>query len=199
MKTLIIFALSSLLIGFGAHGQGLCAQVFNVSSAKFDSIPRLNLKQQFVGEENGVFIETSSGMFGRGQRAQRIFMKTRYLTTEELKMTAATVGPSGKLISRFENSLDFIFIVNTTGEMHVYPLSSNQSGFTRLKHSSLAQGQPVLMAGEISLNRDGTIFSVSNKSGHYQPSSSHLNMFLKSYFSPEILARIKVVDESRRF
>ncbi len=42
-------------------------------------------------------------------------------------------------------------------------------------HSSFFAGMPVLFAGAIEFERDGTVSLLSNNSGHYHPSSRHLN------------------------
>lgn len=50
-------------------------------------------------------------------------------------------------------------------------------------HSSFVRGKEVYFAGQIETNEDGFIRSISNESGHYQPSDRHADYALEFFIS----------------
>lgn len=175
-----------------------CSDIFKYSVfSVVDETLILNLRDEFVGEETGVWVSTATGLFGGNQRLRKIFVKTRYLSDVEVQETVATVS-SGKLISNFPQARDFIFVVTINGELRVFLKNIGESSVVRVKHSSLAQGQPAVIAGEIMLNLDGSIFSVNNRSGHYMPPPQNLKWFLTK-LEEKGAQNVKEVDVSNRF
>jgi hypothetical protein len=67
-----------------------------------------------------------------------------------------------------------IFVVGATGDIH---MASHKIG--KYHHSSLLAGANVSMAGEMKVT-GGKIVTMSNKSGHYNPSAEHFQHFLRT-------------------
>jgi hypothetical protein len=194
----IFISISFVVTGFSAEAHFKCVELLDNGSTLNAEPKLLELRPEFVGEKNGVWVESSSGIFGR-KSPRRVFVKTRYLTDQEVLGTIADFNPDGRLVSSFFGNLDFIFIVSLDGQLRVAPKKTNDSSFTRIKHSSLAQGQPVLIAGEISLNADGKVFSISNMSGHYLPPLANLVWFREQFLPKSIRSKTKLIDVSARF
>jgi hypothetical protein len=99
----------------------------------------------------------------------------RYLTPEEQQRRQVTVDGRGQLTDNNHEPLadgHYIFVVNERGEMIVdKPVPG------RFHHSSLAGGEPVRMAGELTIG-SGKIVSISNTSGHYRPSLTAYKQFI---------------------
>ena len=99
----------------------------------------------------------------------------RYLTPEEQQERQVTVNENGELTYGNHQPLadgQWIFVVNENGEMIV-----DRQVPGRFHHSSLAGGDPVRMAGELTIG-DGKIISISNSSGHYRPSMTAYKQFI---------------------
>jgi hypothetical protein len=101
--------------------------------------------------------------------------QVKYLTDTELAQYKVTIQ-NGKLYDANGDLFDTskantwdgkkraIFIIDEKGDMYV---SSYQKA-REFHHSSLGQGKPVAMAGEIEVT-DGKLNYMSNRSGHYHP------------------------------
>jgi hypothetical protein len=63
-----------------------------------------------------------------------------------------------------------IFVVNEKGD--VFASTYQKAG--EFHHSSLGQGKPVAMAGEMEVE-NGVLKSISNRSGHYTPEPEYLD------------------------
>ncbi|RYZ90130.1 MAG: hypothetical protein EOP06_08305 [Proteobacteria bacterium] len=189
-----ILLISICLYSISAAAQRSCVDIFDRGSRP----AAVMMDARFVGENGGVFINTASGIFGK-TKAQRVFFKTTYLNSDQLKSSVATIAATGYLESQFPEALDFIFVVTESNELRVHP-KVVESSLSRVKHSSLNNGEPVLMAGELELSADGRIFRVNNRSGHYRPPKANLEWFIRTYFGSPTPSDLRVFDasESRR-
>jgi hypothetical protein len=62
-------------------------------------------------------------------------------------------------------------------------------------HSSISSGKPVAMAGEIDV-KDGVLKHFSNRSGHYRPTTQHLNQGVDHLKAQGLnFESAKVIDE----
>ncbi len=75
---------------------------------------------------------------------------------------------SGELIS---SPLSGDFVIGLDGQIYIAHQIRNQ--FPHFRHSSFFAGAPVLFAGYISVEPNGTVAIFSRNSGHYQPSRDH--------------------------
>ncbi|HEY6926071.1 MAG TPA: hypothetical protein VI653_21495, partial [Steroidobacteraceae bacterium] len=101
---------------------------------------------------------------------------TTYLTPEQQAEKTVHIE-NGKF--RYSNEAvpegKHIFVVTEDGRMIIGTPEENV-----IHHSSLAAGKPVRMAGELTLDKDGNITSVSNQSGHYRPDADTFVKFLRA-------------------
>jgi hypothetical protein len=105
----------------------------------------------------------------------------KYLTDAELPQYKVTIQ-DGKLYDANGNLFDTsrantwdgkkraIFIIDEKGDMYV----SNYQKAMEFHHSSLGQGKPVGMAGEIEVT-NGKLNYMSNRSGHYHPTKEFMD------------------------
>lgn len=179
-----------------AHAQVRCESSHDLEAHHFRQAPPAPrpMLEKYQGEEaDGVNVDVGPSPSGR----RILFMKVRYLSEGEQALFRASIDAQGILRHRQSRaSLNFVFVVLRNGQLLVAPILTGQSPFARTKHSALAQGKPVLMAGELEINPDGKIFSVSNDSGHYQPTSSELQWFLREYIPNYPMTRVRVLDRT---
>ena len=98
----------------------------------------------------------------------------RYLSADELKAARTYVDAHGNLA--FESGAvpdgKYIFVVNRRGELIVAkPVEGS------IHHSSLSDGEPVRIAGELKIV-GGRITTITNRSGHFRPSTEAFKQFL---------------------
>ena len=80
---------------------------------------------------------------------------------------------------------ELIYVIKKDGTAAFAPRPTNRSAaFARqrgrtLPHSMLAQGEPVLGAGECTTDDNGKVDSINNQSGHYQPGETQLKQTKK--------------------
>jgi hypothetical protein len=106
----------------------------------------------------------------------------KYLNDSERAKLKATVGKDGKLYDSDGRLFDTsdsktwdgrpkaIFVMDEYGDLYI----SKHQKKGEFHHSSILGGKPVSMAGEIDIV-DGKLKYISNRSGHYQPMTKHLN------------------------
>jgi len=85
-----------------------------------------------------------------------------YLQGNELVFADGTV-PSG----------GYIFVVDRNGHL----IASKSEAYV-IHHSSLAGGEPVLMAGEMQFDQRGQLTGIENSSGHFRPNAQAFEHFL---------------------
>ncbi len=59
-----------------------------------------------------------------------------------------------------------------------HKLDANKAGKKYFNHSTFTGGDVVVCAGELTINGQGTLLSINNASGHYQPTGDHLRAAL---------------------
>jgi hypothetical protein len=115
--------------------------------------------------------------YDRTLNAQRVTMVT--ISGGKLKRST-THDQAGQPVDTAESVTQHsgkgweIFVVGASGNIH---MASHKIGLYH--HSSLLAGQPVSMAGEMKVS-GGKIVTMSNKSGHYSPTSQHFQHFLRT-------------------
>lgn len=71
------------------------------------------------------------------------------------------------------------YVLKPNGEILIMPHYSDPArGDYRLKHSSLANGDPVAASGLLSINEEGELIRIDRDSGHYKPGRIQLKQFL---------------------
>jgi hypothetical protein len=108
----------------------------------------------------------------------------RYLDAEERKEFEVTLA-DGKVISASKAPLcTDIFKGDKKEKLAIYVLSKEEKLYIgpyrlgRFHHSSFCSGEPVIGAGEIKTNKEGTIELISSKSCHYTPTAMQLHTML---------------------
>jgi hypothetical protein len=108
-----------------------------------------------------------------------------YLTDAELAQYKVTIQ-NGKLYGASDDLFDTskastwdgnkraILIIDEKGDMYV----SNYQKAMEFHHSSLGQGNPVAMAGEIEVT-NGKLNYMSNRSGHYHPTKEFMDQSIE--------------------
>jgi hypothetical protein len=145
------------------------ADRFNATGGRYQTTA---LHPEYVGEN-----QAGNSVWGS---------QVRYLTTAAerapYKLEVRQVTVNGKTEARlfgadgrpfdtadavnFEGKSSAIFVMNSKGEI----FASKQQAIGQFHHSSLAGGEDVAAAGEISVS-NGIIVDISNASGHYRPSN----------------------------
>lgn len=115
---------------------------------KLASAEPLQLQAKYIGEQNGMHIGDE-------------WIHVEYWDEEEQAKHELT--PCTKLLSR-----TYIYVITLAGRMII----SDQPEYGRIHHSTLSNGQPVLAAGLLLVNR-GKITLVDSMSGHYKPTPEH--------------------------
>lgn len=98
---------------------------------------------------------------------------------EELGVKPLKIGESGFDDAINEGTIKWAVTIN--GELVIIPYSV---GNIEINHTVLTGGQPVLAAGEAEIaGGKGQYFmmSISNRSGHYQPSADSLNIGIEAF------------------
>lgn len=98
---------------------------------------------------------------------------------EELGVKPLKIGESGFDDAINEGTIKWAVTIN--GELVIIPYSV---GNIEINHTVLTGGQPVLAAGEAEIaGGEGQYFmmSISNRSGHYQPSADSLNIGIEAF------------------
>ena len=104
----------------------------------------------------------------------------KYLNSEERQSYAVTfeggrVFQAGRplvtdAIASDKRSHASIYVILSDGKMYVGPYLLG-----KFQHSCFNGGKPVIGAGEIKTNTEGTIIELSSKSGHYKPTVDQLH------------------------
>ena len=138
---------------------------------KFIPLKTTPLNPRFVGEN----IPNNPNNWLRGRST------VKYLSESELegyklsiingKIYDANGKPFDTSVSQtWDRQNKAIFVVNEKGEM----FASTYQKAGEFHHSSLGQGKPVAMAGEMEVV-NGNLKSISNRSGHYKPKPEYLD------------------------
>jgi len=146
----------------GIRGPRPSEKVDAVTKEPFTEFPLL---PQYVGEN----LPGLDNWHSKGQKAPTTYLtreqqdaKTVHIEDGKFRYPGGAV-PEGK----------HIFVVTQDGRMIV-----DQPKQYVIHHSSLADGQPVRIAGEFTLDKNGNITSISNQSGHYRPDADTFLKFL---------------------
>lgn len=129
--------------------------------------------------------------------------KVQYLSAEERKQYALTVGEDGLLRTAQNQLFDTaasetatetgksIFVMDEMGNIYASP--HQERG--QFHHSSFLSGAPVAAAGEL-VAEQGVVKQVSNGSGHYQPDQSYTHQFVEQLWrkGAQGTDKINVVD-----
>jgi hypothetical protein len=128
------------------------------------------LAKEFFGEFHWTNTVVS-GRFGAYVRT-----RTPYLNETQRNDMQIEATPWGVLHSVSQSYLQKdivgIFVIGLDGL--IYAEGASNEHWTRFRHSSFFAGAPVLFAGTIHLKPDGSILSLTRRSGHYKPSAERL-------------------------
>jgi hypothetical protein len=86
------------------------------------------------------------------------------------------------------------YTINTEGEISAFThLSGRESRDGLLFHSSMNAGKAVFCAGELQINSQGELLTITTRSGHYRPSTYNLYKFLQHLESQRVdISNVKV-------
>ncbi len=164
--------LAALAIAFvvPAGAQSLeCRNIFDGSILYAIESPLLD---HYRGEELGREIEVTNG-----EHTRKIFFMTRYLN-ERQAAKYEVFERDGLLVDHRGRPLDsrylYIYVMNSRGQ--IFATNEKQVGI--FHHSSFVAGQPIAASGEFRI-QGGVLQSITNKSGHYQPTWRQARQFIR--------------------
>lgn len=128
--------------------------------ARADTLEPIEMKEMYIGEEKGKYIEDSWGgswvhveyFDEHAQNAALVRMRDSRLYTN-----------CGDLLSG-----SYLFVVDLKERL----LATDRAEYGKIHHSSLVAGQAVLSAGTLFCKAGKPIY-ISDLSGHYRPSAKH--------------------------
>lgn len=154
-----------------------------------NGVPMTPIMPQYIGEDLPGFdswykrnIEKTSAPGSTRPEGWQT-RSVKYLTPDERGAYEVKVDRSGKLVYangvRAGRSPDgkgpLMFVVDGDGRMYAGTMEVGA-----FHHSSFLAGEPVSMAGELVLNRNGVITEMTNKSGHYRPTTEQYVAFVST-------------------
>jgi hypothetical protein len=138
-----------------------------------DGLPLLPIQPQYVGENVAGF----DFWLQRGAPEGRQLDPIRYLNAAQ-RDDRRMVIDKGRLVFEDQSRSTpqngkLLFVVDAKGQIVA---DRGETGV--LHHSSLADGKPVLFAGEMAFDAKGKLIAISNSSGHYRPSEADFANFV---------------------
>lgn len=135
----------------------------------------LSMNRQYKGEERGEYFDKETKQpwktkyFTEAEKAPfRVYLKDGKYYNEHGQKMDSEYDPEGM---HYDSSLLVI-----DKDFRIFVLPFEQRGLYH--HSSLGAGDDVVFAGTVSFS-NGSIFEISNSSGHYRPPSDHSLRVLK--------------------
>lgn len=138
-----------------------------------DGLLLLPIQPQYVGENVAGF----DFWLQRGASEGRQLDPIRYLNANQRDDRRMVIDKGQLVFEDQSRSMPqngkLLFVVDTKGQIVA---DRGETGV--LHHSSLADGKPVLFAGEMTFDAKGKLIAISNSSGHYRPSEADFATFV---------------------
>lgn len=138
--------------------------------------------------------------------------KVKYLTDYELERLKIEIKEGlfysqNRLLTTDNSlnpSLDFIYVLNKSGEFFIAQSGIHGNFPQAFHHSSFLSGKPALCAGTLTIEQ-GKLISISNQTGHYEHDAKALMGLLKMFYAQGVdLSRTQITlinptDEDKQY